>query len=132
MAGDVPAAAGSGERGDAEVAQAAARAANAVPGVAYLRPGFAELLRGGRGTLAPRGALGDRGAPGVKAHRQGDGSWRVRVHLAVRRGHRAVDVARAVRTAVEAAVRETARAGTGTDTGAAPAAAVSVTVTDTA
>ncbi|WP_434597574.1 Asp23/Gls24 family envelope stress response protein [Streptomyces sp. A5-4] len=92
----------------------AAAAALGVPGVAYLRPGLADLLRG-----SPAQRQG--GSGGVRARATDDPpAWRIEVHLAVVRGHRALDVTRAVRAAVEAA---TTRAATGRP------AVVSVTVT---
>ncbi|MEN8652416.1 hypothetical protein ABCR94_17875 [Streptomyces sp. 21So2-11] len=92
----------------------AAAAALGVPGVAYLRPGLAGLLRG-----AP--AQRQRGSGGVRARATDDPrTWRIEVHLAVVRGHRALDVTRAVRAAVEAAT---------TGAGAGRPAGVTVTVT---
>ncbi|MFI2236332.1 Asp23/Gls24 family envelope stress response protein [Streptomyces chrestomyceticus] len=131
----------------AAVLRAAAGAAKDTPGVAFLRPGLGELLRGtvarttgtgsgaasrprsasrsGAGSPAP--AVRGGRVPGVRADRgPGSGAWRIRVHLAVRRGHRALDVVRAVRPRVTAAVQEAAR----TAGEAAPEVAVTVTVTD--
>ncbi|WP_340558313.1 Asp23/Gls24 family envelope stress response protein [Streptomyces sp. GSL17-111] len=90
---------------------AAARAAEATPGVAFLRPDLTGFLRGAaaRGTRLRRTATAD----GEQVH--------VDLRLAVHRGHRAVDVTRAARTAVERAVVERL-----------PGASVSVTVTVTA
>ncbi|WP_037575058.1 Asp23/Gls24 family envelope stress response protein [Phaeacidiphilus oryzae] len=95
----------------------AAEAARRVPGVAFLRPGLAELLRGGPGSGARAGTSGVRVRRG-----EAPGQWRLEIQLAARRGHRAADVARAVRASVEEAVRELL---------AAEAAPVSVTVTIT-
>lgn len=135
----------------AAVLRAAAGAAKDTPGVAFLRPGLGELLRGavartpgsgsasrtgsgsgsgsrsasGAGSPSPSGRTGR--VPGVRAdHGPGPGPWRIRVHLAVRRGHRALDVVRAVRPRVTAAVQEALR----TAGEAAPEVAVTVTVTD--
>ncbi|WP_241268042.1 Asp23/Gls24 family envelope stress response protein [Streptomyces chrestomyceticus] len=132
-------------KGDAQlhaaVLRAAAGAAKDTPGVAFLRPGLGELLRGtvarttGTGSGAVSRPGGDSPAPsarggrvpGVRADRgPGPGAWRIRVHLAVRRGHRALDVVRAVRPRVMAAVQEAVR----TAGEAAPEVAVTVTVTD--
>ncbi|MFK8850276.1 Asp23/Gls24 family envelope stress response protein [Streptomyces sp. Ac-502] len=136
----------------AAVLRAAAGAAKDTPGVAFLRPGLGELLRGtvartagtGSGSRSASGP-GSRSASGsgsgvgssppgrggrvsgVRAdHGPGPGPWRIRVHLAVRRGHRALDVVRAVRPRVTAAVQEALR----TADEAAPEVAVTVTVTD--
>ncbi|MEU7227335.1 hypothetical protein [Streptomyces chrestomyceticus] len=131
----------------AAVLRAAAGAAKDTPGVAFLRPGLGELLRGtvarttgtGSGAASRPGSASRSGAgapapsvrggrvPGVRADRgSGPGAWRIRVHLAVRRGHRALDVVRAVRPRVTAAVQEAVRAAGE----AAPEVAVTVTVTD--
>ncbi|MFE6774486.1 hypothetical protein [Streptomyces sp. NPDC057702] len=110
------------------VLEAAADAARRTPGVAYLRPGFGDLVRGAAVRYRSRGA----GAPpasriaGVRAQRTGPPhGWSLRIHLAVARGHRALDVTRAVRAAVTTAVRELPTAG------GAPAPQVSVTITVT-
>jgi hypothetical protein len=84
------------------LAHAAAKAAAQVPGVAFLRPGIADYLRS---AARPR-VLGPYGGPpaGVRvARRERTGPWEVHVQIVVRGGHRAVDVARAVRAAVAAA-----------------------------
>ncbi|MDG9694911.1 Asp23/Gls24 family envelope stress response protein [Streptomyces mutabilis] len=94
-----------------------ARVAAEVPGVAFLRPGLAELIRGSARTGTPRTA--GRTPAGVRVTRgSGTGPWEVDVQLVVRRGHRALTVARAVRDAVSAALARTA-----------PGAQVTVTVT---
>ncbi|GAA2945324.1 Asp23/Gls24 family envelope stress response protein [Streptomyces enissocaesilis] len=105
----------------ARLERAAAEAALAVPGVAFLRPGIADVLRGATGQRP--GSCG-----GVRARAaEGSGGWRIDVQLAVLRGHRAVDVTRAVRAAVEAAAETAAGAAA---TGGRPVrAAVTVTVT---
>ncbi|WP_330234592.1 hypothetical protein [Streptomyces sp. NBC_00566] len=79
-----------------------AAAVEAVPGVAFLRPGLGGLLR----SALPRGASagnGGRTVPaGVRVSRPDDaGPWRVEIHL-VARGHvRTLDVVRAVVRATE-------------------------------
>ncbi|MGR8012091.1 Asp23/Gls24 family envelope stress response protein [Streptomyces hypolithicus] len=125
-----------GRTGRAQLEGAAAAAALAVPGVAYLRPGLADVLRGaaaqrlggaesGAGAGAGAGSRSGSGSGGVRARvAEGAGAaWLIKVQLAVVRGHRALDVTRAVRTAVEAA------AVTVTGGGAPRAVAVRVTVT---
>ncbi|MER6529110.1 Asp23/Gls24 family envelope stress response protein [Streptomyces sp. NPDC001508] len=106
-----------------ELTERIAQAVADVPGVAFLRPGLAGLLRS---SVAAR-ATGRRANPDVSraksAVRVGRGSapgtLTVEVSVVLRRGHRAVDVTRAVR----AAVRDTVRAGDGRP------AQVTVTVT---
>ncbi|MEE1927756.1 hypothetical protein V1J52_06050 [Streptomyces sp. TRM 70351] len=97
-----------------ELADAVARAVEALPGVASLRPG--------PGT--PPGALRDDRGVHVRHPRTGPGGphTRVGLHLAVSRGHRALDVARAARAAAETAARPHL----------APGAALTVSVTVTA
>lgn len=76
------------------------RAVAAVPGVAFLRPGFSGLMRSAL-------ARGDRGTgtgspAGVRLSRSAAGDpWRVEIQLVALRHTRTVDVARAVRLAVE-------------------------------
>ncbi|WP_103501638.1 MULTISPECIES: Asp23/Gls24 family envelope stress response protein [Streptomyces] len=87
-----------------EVAERAARAVEEVPGVAFLSPGLAGLVRNATHLL-----VGSDGRParphGVRVtRRDGPDGWHVEVQVAVRRGNRALDVARAVRAAVRAAV----------------------------
>ncbi|MDT0382468.1 Asp23/Gls24 family envelope stress response protein [Streptomyces sp. DSM 42041] len=113
------------------VTRAAARAAEEAPGVAFLRPGLAELVRGTalphlKGTTAP---ADPPRTGGVRARRQGTqgtprAGWRLELHLAVLDGHRALDVTRAVRAAVTDAVRGELAADTDVT--------VAVTVTDIA
>ncbi|MFJ6074276.1 Asp23/Gls24 family envelope stress response protein [Streptomyces sp. NPDC093065] len=101
------------------VAGTVARVAADVPGVAFLRPGLADLFRSSART-APRSPAG-RTPAGVRVSRAtGSGPWEVDVQIVLRRGHRALTVARAVRDAVTAALSE-----------AAPGAQVTVTVTNT-
>ncbi|RLL67741.1 hypothetical protein [Streptomyces sp. Z26] len=121
------------------VVEAAAKAAASTPGVAFLRPGLADLLRGS--TYGARG--GGPRTPGVRArHTDVPEGWHLQLHLAVLRGHQAAGVTRAVRTSVETAVhaalialaaeRPDDAAGThGARGTAGKAAAVSVTVTVT-
>ncbi|GEJ99371.1 hypothetical protein NHG22_10775 [Streptomyces sp. ATE26] len=73
-----------------------ARVVAGVPGVAFLKPGLAARLRSawsGPGT-------GRRPAAGVRLT-PGPGGWHVDVQLVASRRDRTVDVARAVRTAVQ-------------------------------
>ncbi len=113
------------------VLEAAADAARRTPGVAYLRPGFGDLVRG----AAVRYCSRDAQAPathriaGVRAQRTDPPrGWSLRVHLAVARGYRALDVTREVRTAVTEAVRELSAAAGAPE----PRVSVTVTVTDIA
>ncbi|NHI06259.1 hypothetical protein STPH2_1622 [Streptomyces sp. KO7888] len=102
------------------VAGTVARVAAGVPGVAFLRPGLADLFRRSSARTASRAAAGGTPA-GVRVSRaSGAGPWEVDVQIVVHRDHRAVAVARAVRDAVTAALSE-----------AAPGAQVTVTVTNT-
>ncbi|MFJ1593394.1 Asp23/Gls24 family envelope stress response protein [Kitasatospora albolonga] len=97
------------------LAEAAAGAAQDVPGVAFLRPGVVDLLRTRGADRAPR--PGAR-AQGVRVSRDGaTGAWHIDIRLVLRRGHRALDVTRAVHAATLAAVR------------AEPSVSVRVTVT---
>lgn len=112
------------------VLEVAADAARTTPGVAYLRPGFGDLVRGAavryrsRGTQAPSASR----IAGVRAQRvDHPRGWDLRIHLAVARGYRALDVTRQVRTAVTAAVADLAADGA-----PQPRVSVSVTVTDIA
>ncbi|MEW1631423.1 Asp23/Gls24 family envelope stress response protein [Streptomyces sp. NPDC089173] len=104
------------------LAEAAAGAAQEVTGVAFLRPGVVDLLRTRVAERAPRLATptGAR-TQGVRVSRdEAAGSWHIDIRLVLHRGHRALDVTRAVHAATLAAVR------------AEPAAApVTVTVTVT-
>ncbi|WP_234426986.1 Asp23/Gls24 family envelope stress response protein [Streptomyces niger] len=107
----------------------AADAARNTPGVAYLRPGLGDLVRG---TVPLLAAADEPRVAGVRAEPDDEpGRWRLRIHLAVRRGHRALDVARAVRAEVLAAVRR-AYAPEGPEHHGVAALAVTVTVTDLA
>ncbi|MDI3098338.1 MULTISPECIES: hypothetical protein [Streptomyces] len=100
------------------LAATVARVTAEVPGVAFLRPGLAELIRGSARTGAP--ATAGRTPAGVRVTRgSGAGPWEVDVQIVVHRDHRALTVARAVRDAVTAALAERA-----------PGAQVTVTVTN--
>ncbi|WP_399891363.1 Asp23/Gls24 family envelope stress response protein [Streptomyces sp. BBFR51] len=100
------------------LAGTAARVAADVPGVAFLRPGLVDLFRGSARTGPPR--ADGRTPAGVRVTRaSGAGPWEVDVQVVVRRDHRALTVARAVRDAVTAALAQ-----------AAPGAQVTVTVTN--
>ncbi|MER0242901.1 hypothetical protein AAHZ94_12890, partial [Streptomyces sp. HSW2009] len=80
---------------------------------------------GGRAPPAPpRAPGGGGGGPGAPRGARPPG-WDLRIHLAVARGHRALDVTRAVRAAVTTAVRELT-----TDAVPEPRVNVSITVTD--
>ncbi|MEW2071445.1 Asp23/Gls24 family envelope stress response protein [Streptomyces sp. NPDC007346] len=101
------------------LAEAAAGAARDVPGVAFLRPGVVDLLRtrfaGGASRLVME--PGAR-AQGVRVSRdEATGAWHIDIRLVLHRGHRALDVTRAVRAATLAAVH------------AEPSVSVRVTVT---
>ncbi|WP_329285599.1 hypothetical protein [Streptomyces sp. NBC_00691] len=100
-----------------------ARAARNVPGVAFLRPGLSGLLRDGLRRPSPAAAASSSSA-GVRVH-GGDRTspLRVEVRLVVLRSSRTVDVARAVRSVVEARLAALLPGRT------AGAARVSVTVT---
>lgn len=93
------------------MAGAAAEAARGVPGVAFLRPGVVDLLRTRIAERAPRRTrTNGAGAPGVRVGRDEiTGGWHVDVRLVLHRGHRVLDVTRAVRAAVLAAVPDGAR-----------------------
>ncbi|WP_103533745.1 hypothetical protein [Streptomyces sp. SM11] len=89
------------------LAGAAAEAARGVRGVAFLRPGVADLLRTRIADRTTRRApLTGNSAPGVRVSRdEGDG-WHLDIRPVLRRGHRALDVTRAVRAAALAALPE--------------------------
>ncbi|ATY99699.1 Asp23/Gls24 family envelope stress response protein [Streptomyces cavourensis] len=108
------------ERDRYRLAEAAAEAAEGVPGVAFLRPGVVDLLRT-RVARAPRLATGPGPrTQGVRVSRDGTtGTWHIDIRLVLHRGHRALDVTRAVHTATLAATR------------AEPSVPVRVTVTVT-
>ncbi|MGW3287993.1 hypothetical protein ACWDR3_25510 [Streptomyces sp. NPDC001002] len=105
----------------ATLAEEIARAVEAVPGVAFLRPGLTGRLRS---TLS-RTDGSTRSAPpsGVRVSRP-DGAevWRVEIRLVALRHVRSVDVARAARSTVEERVAQLFPADT-------TSAQVTVTVT---
>ncbi|MFD6328135.1 Asp23/Gls24 family envelope stress response protein [Streptomyces niveus] len=76
------------------LARAAADAVERVPGVAFLRPGLADLVRASYASRDRRKS-GIRVRPGAVP-----GSWRIEVQFVARRTHRTLDVTRAVREAV--------------------------------
>ncbi|CAM5695380.1 Asp23/Gls24 family envelope stress response protein OS=Streptomyces alboniger OX=132473 GN=CP975_01295 PE=3 SV=1 [Streptomyces alboniger] len=91
-----------------ELTEAVGTAVLATPGVAFLRPGLARLVRASKAMARVRPGSGASGGPsyasGVRMTRE-DGSWHAEVHVVLRRGHRAVDVTRAVRASAADAVR---------------------------
>ncbi|MFC8131229.1 Asp23/Gls24 family envelope stress response protein [Streptomyces sp. NPDC057302] len=103
------------------LADAVKEAVLGTPGVAFLRPGLADLLRSS--ALLRRGLPSTpAGSAGVQVRRQKDTEdWSVEVYVVLRRGRRALDVTREVRSAAADAVRRV--------TGVATAPAVTVTVT---
>ncbi|MFJ1800675.1 MULTISPECIES: Asp23/Gls24 family envelope stress response protein [unclassified Streptomyces] len=87
------------------VAVAAAEAARGVPGVAFLRPGVADLLRARIAERTPfRAPQNGNRAPGVRVGRDEDDGWHIDIRFVLCRGHRALDITRAVRAAVVAAL----------------------------
>ncbi|MFH8992602.1 Asp23/Gls24 family envelope stress response protein [Streptomyces sp. NPDC017940] len=91
----------------------------ATRGVAFLRPGLAGLLRSSVGLGAARGGAG---ASGVRVRRhKGSEGLDIQVYVVLNRGHRALDVTRAVRSAVLDALR--------TEAGDNGSAQIEVTVT---
>ncbi|MFJ6608637.1 Asp23/Gls24 family envelope stress response protein [Streptomyces sp. NPDC091289] len=91
------------------MAGATAEAARGVPGVAFLRPGVADLLRTRIADRTPRRtpSTGNK-APGVRVSRDAGDRWHLDIRLVLQRDHRALDVTRAVRAAVLAALPEEA------------------------
>ncbi|MFE1926479.1 hypothetical protein ACFW91_28455 [Streptomyces asoensis] len=82
------------------LAEKVAATVESVPGVAFLRPGLADRLR----STLPRSAPAADAAPvaGVRLTRpRGNGPWHVEIHVVALRQARTVEVARAVRDAVE-------------------------------
>ncbi|WP_406138430.1 Asp23/Gls24 family envelope stress response protein [Streptomyces sp. NBC_01089] len=85
----------------AQLSATVAEAALGVPGVAFLRPGLAGLLR-------TAGRSGPAGVRIGRADTDGGDGWTAEVFVVLRQGHRAVDVTRAVRAAVLRAVADPA------------------------
>lgn len=116
---------------EARLAQEAAAAARGTDGVAFLRPGLGDVVRGAARLAPPTG--------GVRVRYEADRAhWRIGIQLVAAQDHRAVDVTRAVRAAVESAASAVlAQAAAGPE-GTAPAAeggchvSVSVTITGVA
>ncbi|WP_257138835.1 Asp23/Gls24 family envelope stress response protein [Streptomyces sp. rh34] len=78
-----------------------------MPGVAFLRPGVADPLRTRIAERTSRRApLTGNGTPGVRVGGGGGGGWRIDIRFVLCRGHRALDVTRAVQAAVVAALPE--------------------------
>ncbi|MFD9863208.1 Asp23/Gls24 family envelope stress response protein [Streptomyces alboflavus] len=97
------------QRAPRALADVVGSAVLATRGVAFLRPGLAELLRSSVGLGAGRGTSGAAGASGVRVERgKGSQGLDIEVYVVLSRGHRALDVTRAVRSAVVAALEEQA------------------------
>lgn len=76
-----------------------ARAVEAVPGVAFLKPGLADRLRSA--LARPTAPTARDVSAGVRvAPPDDEGSWSIEIHVVVDRRARALDVARAVRVGV--------------------------------
>ncbi|MGW0904890.1 hypothetical protein [Streptomyces sp. NPDC002853] len=86
------------------VANAVIEAVLATAGVAFLRPGLADLLRSS--AVLRRGLPSTpAGSAGVQVRREKDGGgWSVEVYVVLHRGRRTLDVTRAVRAAAAEAV----------------------------
>lgn len=91
------------------------------PGVAFLRPGLADLLRSS--AVLRRGLPSTpAGSAGVQVRREeGSRGWSVEVYVVVHRGRRTLDVTREVRSAAAKAVELV--------TGAPAGGGIAVTVT---
>ncbi|WP_241741386.1 Asp23/Gls24 family envelope stress response protein [Streptomyces sp. L2] len=121
------------QRNPTELTERIAQAVLGVPGVAFLRPGLAGLLRASASVMA---RVGDRSNAGEQWERErtrsavrvrrgaGQRTTAVEVSIVLSRGHRALDVARAVHAAVERAA-----AGPSGSDGADLGVTVTVTVT---
>ncbi|MBM7172095.1 Asp23/Gls24 family envelope stress response protein [Streptomyces sp. G44] len=97
------------QRASGELTDTVARAVLDTAGVAFLRPGLAQLLRASsplsRVRTASPGAGRSAHSSGVRVTRLGGtGWWHVEVYVVLHRGHRAVDVTRSVRAAVTEAL----------------------------
>ncbi|MCI3935466.1 Asp23/Gls24 family envelope stress response protein [Streptomyces sp. AN091965] len=91
--------------------EAVAAAVGEVPGVAFLRPGLAARLRATAASArrvngAPTASTSGIRVRGTGSTRDADG-LALEVFVVVHRGHRALDVTRAVREAVTRAARTT-------------------------
>ncbi|UED83851.1 Asp23/Gls24 family envelope stress response protein [Streptomyces profundus] len=95
----------SGGETEARLREVVASAVRRVPGVAFPASGIGGLLRGGQRPV------GGRSSGGVRVTALPGGGFGIRVAVAVRRGHRALEVTRAVRRAVTAAVGDEAPGG---------------------
>ncbi|MEV0522769.1 Asp23/Gls24 family envelope stress response protein [Streptomyces sp. NPDC050439] len=86
------------------VANAVIEAVIGTPGVAFLRPGLADLLRSS--AVLRRGLPSTpAGSAGVQVRREKDSrSWGVEVYVVLHRGRRTLDVTREVRSAAAEAV----------------------------
>ncbi|MET8687298.1 Asp23/Gls24 family envelope stress response protein [Streptomyces sp. NPDC004732] len=81
------------------LAEAVQEAVLGTPGVAFLRPGLADLLRAAN--LLTKGAAPSPRSSAVRITRgKGAAGWHTEVYVVLSRGHRAVDVTREVRAAV--------------------------------
>ncbi|WP_328467603.1 hypothetical protein [Streptomyces sp. NBC_00448] len=83
-----------------------ATAVREVPGIAFLKPSLSGLLRASiRSTTQGASRQSTEGVRLTSG--EGRPSWTVSVHVVARRGHRALDVARAIREAATAALAVT-------------------------
>lgn len=89
-----------------EWALTAATAARQVPGVAFLRPSLAGRLRSATFAKTPH-TVRQQGDPTSGVRVRPGTPWTVEIQIMVRRGHRALDVSRAVQTAVTHSFAET-------------------------
>ncbi|MEU1118832.1 MULTISPECIES: Asp23/Gls24 family envelope stress response protein [unclassified Streptomyces] len=92
----------------AALTEAVREAVLGTPGVAFLRPGVAELLRASNPLTRTAGAAAALGtssrSSGVRVTGGGGEPWNADIRVVLRRGHRALDVTRAVRAAVTEAL----------------------------
>ncbi|WP_062212037.1 hypothetical protein [Streptomyces sp. NBRC 109706] len=93
---------------EARLREVVVAAVRRVPGVAFPASGIGGLLRGGRRPVGEgssgRGPSGRGSSGGVRVSALPGGGFAIRVAIAVHGGHRALEVTRAVRRAVTAAV----------------------------
>ncbi|MFD6436509.1 Asp23/Gls24 family envelope stress response protein [Streptomyces venezuelae] len=83
----------------AALAEAVQEAVLGTPGVAFLRPGLADLLR----AAAPlrRSATASPRSSAVRVSREkGGAGWHAEIYVVLRRGHRTLDVTRELHAAV--------------------------------